>query len=196
MALPVIDHVYRCAVDYSVAGRPCTNVLHVEAASDPNPTAVALAVAEAWGEDTGLCLLQSTSVNLIGVEVTPLDGVTNSAAASFGVAENDNGKHSAFPMPAGDCLVLSLKSDTRGRSANGRMYLSGLCTNQLENDQQSWLSATISAAQAAWTQTATILEAEISGAIFVVASYKLEVAFPITSVTPRSFVASQRDRDH
>jgi hypothetical protein len=171
-------------------------VLHVNAPGSPAAVTVALAVAEAWGEDTSLCLLQSTSVNLNTVEVTPLDGTSPTTGASFGAAENDNGKHSAFPMPAGDCLVLSLKSAERGRSKNGRLFLSGLCSNQMDTNQQFWSGATQTAAEAAWLQFVTVLEAELSGAVVTIASAVLEQDFPVVSATARSSVCSQRRRDH
>jgi len=196
MVLPVIPDVYRCAVGYAVAGQGAVNVLHVTAPGDPSPVTVALAVAEAWGATDSLCSLQSTSVNLNTVEVTPLDGLTPTSGASFGAADNDNGTHSAFPMPAGDCLVLSLKSAERGRSKNGRLFISGLCSNQMDTNQQFWSGATQTAAEAAWGVFLTELNAAIGGAVPVIASYKLEEAFEVVSATARSSVCSQRRRDH
>jgi len=195
MALPVIEDCFRCAVEYTVAGQNCVNVLHVSSASPSTAATIADAVAKAWGETDSLCSLQSTSVNLNAVAVTPLDGESPTVESSFGVADNDNGTHSAFPMPAGDALVISLKTALRGRSHSGRLYLAGLCSNQMPNDQQSWSGSTLTAASAAWAVMAAKLDTEETGARFVVASYKLETMNQVVSVSPKGGVASQRRRD-
>jgi hypothetical protein len=172
------------------------NILHVQTTTPEDADTVGDAVAAAWGLDEGLCLLQSTSVTLDGVDVTPLDGVSPTVSVAFGGAENQAGQHSAFPMPAGDAMVISLKSAARGRSKNGRLFLGGLCSNQMPNDQQSWSSTTVSTATAAWAAMVAKLDDDISGSQFVVASYLLVEAFPIITASPKTAVASQRRRDH
>jgi len=204
MALPVIDDVFRCAIRQTVSGKNAVNVIHVFAPGSPSSAAVAAAVAKAWGDDAGPCLLQATGVTLDGVDVTALDGVSPSVSGTFGLADNQTGQHSAFTMPAGDAMCVALKTDTRGRRANGRLFLAGLCSNQMETNQQAWLGATASAAVTAFGVFATVLDDEITGALHVVATYGenpdteetwTPAAYPILTYSPSTSVASQRRRD-
>lgn len=204
MELPIIEGVYRCSIRQSISGKNAVNVVHVEAETPETASDVATAVAKAWGDDLGPCLLQSTGVDLLGVDCTPLDGVSPTVSVGFGAAENDSGKHSAFTMPAGDAMCIGLKSETRGRRSNGRLFLSGLCTNQLENNQQSWLSATATAAGSAMEAFNAVLDTEIDGLQLVVATYGFNpvteetwtpAAYHVVSFSPSTAVASQRRRD-
>ena len=69
MALPVIPNVYRCAVRQSVAGQTAVNVFHVVDLTTPTATQVAEGVALAWGKTGSICSLQTTAVDLEGVDV-------------------------------------------------------------------------------------------------------------------------------
>lgn len=196
MALPVIPNVFRCAVRQSVAGQSAVNVFHVVDLTTPTAQEVAEGVAAAWGATGSICSLQTTAVDLEGVDVTPLDGVTPTVSAGFGGADNDTGTRSAFAMPAGDCLVVSLKSAQRGRSKNGRMYISGCANNMMVTSQQAWSATTISDAATAFGVFFTELDTDPLSSILCIASYKLEEAFDVVAASAKAAVASQRRRDH
>jgi hypothetical protein len=204
MELPVIENTYRCSIRQSISGKLAVNVVHVRTTSSEDAEDVGNAVAQAWGHDDGPCKEQSTGVTLSGVDVTPLDGVSPTVSVTFGLADNQAGQHSAFTMPAGDVMCVGLKSAKRGRRFNGRLFFSGLCTNQAENNQQAWLGATATALQAELIVFRAQLSDAIAGTEHVVATYGFN---PITEETwepeaneiltysPSVAIASQRRRD-
>lgn len=204
MELPVIENTYRCSIRQTVAGKTVVNVVHVRSIDPEDAEDVGVAVAKAWGHDDGPCKYQVVTTVLAGVDVTPLDGESPTVSVTFGLADNQTGQVSAFPMPAGDAMCIGLKSAKRGRRFNGRLFMSGFASNQMPNDQQSWTSTHASNVQAALITFRAELTDAITGLEHVVATYGFN---PITEETwtpeanevvtysPSTSVASQRRRD-
>jgi hypothetical protein len=194
MQLPIIVGVYRCAIEQAIGASSIANVVHVQAPGTPTAAAVAQEVAFAWGKTGGLSVLQSSQLQYLNVHCTPLDGSSPSADHDFSLANHVGGTQAAASVPVNVCLILSLLTNTRGRSKRGRMYLPGVVQTQVDAPASRWSSGTLTAAVTEWNVWQAQLLAGASLLKQVVASYKLATAFPITTVVARQDFGTQRDR--
>jgi hypothetical protein len=193
-ALPIISGTFRCAISQSIGSSRIANVVHVQAPGTPTAAAVAAEVAFAWGKTGGFSVLQSTQLAYLNVHCTPLDGSSPSVDHDFSLANHVGGTQAASSVPVNVALVVSLLTNTRGRSKRGRMYIPGIVQTQVDIPAAKWSSGTLTAAVTEWNVWQAQLLAGASLLKQVVASYKLATAFPITSVVAKADFGTQRDR--
>ena len=92
-----------------------------------------------------------------------------------------------------ECAVsVGLKTAMRGRSFRGRVFVGPLSEGQITDGQVE--SAGLATMQAGWEQFLTDLGANSPAMQLVVASYLLEEANQVTSISAKSYVATQRRR--
>jgi hypothetical protein len=194
MALPIIGDVYRCSVLQHQRDMAVANVFHVIGDGSESAADVASAVMHAWGDDTGLCLLQSTEIDLDLVTVTPLDGSSTSASVDFSTTSNQTGQQDLIPSPPQVSMVCSLETSARGRSNRGRMYLAGQPDEWLATDRTSWDTTHVADAQETFDHWRGIMVAGDTSVHLGVASYKNAEFHATTSLIVRSYLGTQRMR--
>jgi len=194
MALPVIAFVYRCAVIQSLGSERIVNVIHLRNGDAPPASDVAEAMANAWGDDTGLVNLQSNDLNLLRVDCIQLDGTSPTVSASFATADNQTGKDSGDAVPAQVAGIFTLRSGTRGRSHRGRVYIGGMAQSFLDDPATAWSPTTVGGANTVWGQFTTALEGFLANTEVCVASYKLASAEHPVSADFRSYLGTQHRR--
>lgn len=186
MPLPVIADCYRVALLWN--GGVVVNVMHIsKAAVGPDDVYSVLdnnVDANNWG---GV----SSSFSVTNVDVTPLflNGATH--RYNTGSPAKWSGGVGGQYMPA-VAAGLSLRTNSRGRSYRGRMFFGPLAESAQSN---GIYDETFRAAQqTAWNALVDDLDADDFK--LVVASYKLETAAEVTSLSVSTFVRTQRRRQH
>jgi len=122
------------------------------------------------------------------ITITPLDGTSASTVATVGQA----GANTADPLPAGTALVLTHRTNLRGRSFRGRTYIAGWgedMNTATGNPDQTAITLFVSQ----WTQFRAALS-PINWE-FVVASYLTSQATPVVGTTADARWDSQRRRN-
>lgn len=196
MPLPVIEDVYRCAIDWSnVDGRTATNVLHVDAPG-ANEAAVAAQLANSftadmWNTVGGTGLIQQLTV-------TKLDGTPDGrfygrqALIDMGATELTlAGGGSEAYIPQASALIKETTGAT-GRSGRGRVFLPWL--GETESVNGAIAPNTRDAATAAWVAFANDLVAETMA--LVIASYTHSTASQVLALFCESYSATQRRRNN
>jgi hypothetical protein len=199
--MPVIPGVVRASIRGSLpSGRSWANVVHCRyagGASNPGPTeitALHAKLARLWNGPayaSGLAWIGMTKNNVTTIDVTyyPLDGM----GTSLVLAAAATGALAANLEPPEVAHVLTLRTNTRGRSYRGRIFFGALTTSQLDGNGN--LSATpISQLIAQFNG----LQADLTSIQWkiVVASYLRSVATDVTNVTmdPQPDVIRRRKR--
>jgi hypothetical protein len=194
MALPIIDDVYRCAVNQHVGDLPIANVIHVKADTGTSAHDVADAVQSAWGTSGGFSDAQVNDLVYDNVVVTPLDGSSLSQSMTFGTADHHQGALSGRGVPPNVAFVISLHTAVRGRSHRGRIYLAGLIETLAADPSTAWSSTAISSMATIWSTFTSQLSAGPGSPFMVVASYKLEEALSVDEVRFNAPFGTQRKR--
>lgn len=130
----------------------------------------------------------SSTASVTRLDVTPLDNIT--ATLNFPVtgAKWTGGTGADFvPQVAG---LVSLRTSLRGPEHRGRVYLPFIAEADVTNG--SFISAEVTAGQAAWSTFVTAVAA--AGSTLVVASYVLQTAANVTSALFETQLATQRRR--
>lgn len=185
----MIDGVYRCAFTWHNAGvgRDAANVMHFRSSSLVPATlfsALAANVTSTMWDQTG------SDTKITQVAITPLDGTSPTVTLLTDGSAKWGGGQSAGDVAPQMCAIASLKTDTRGRSYRGRVYLPFVAEGAQANGSLG--SGIAVAMTTAW---ATFIAAAAGDdAHMVVASYKLAEATDVASVTVESLCATQRRR--
>lgn len=189
--LPVIANTFRCAlIGRTYQGVKSVNVFHVEAAT-ADVTDIADALRDA-AENRELMSGKPGSSTPNRLDITPLDGT--SGLQSFTVQEDQFTSTSAttaetVPEAA---AVVQFHTALRGPAHRGRMFIGPLAEASIANgflvgDTQGDLAA-------AWNDYWQVLLGLTPTIGLVVASYELEEATNLSSITVAPGVATQRRR--
>lgn len=145
MALPILTGVFRCAITH---GGPehqgSTNVIHV-LSNSLTPIQVVTALNGAAAPN--IFMPMHTGATPVSVVVTKLDGASPTAE---GALDNPNwlGTSSADTEP-GVAVVVTLKTDARGKRNTGRVFIGPVGEDQVANG--FLIPATATGMQTAWT---------------------------------------------
>lgn len=189
MPLPVIDDVYRVALNWidENSGFNATNVIHIA-----NTGGDAEDVWDALDGNVTTNMWEQANVKagVNQVVITKLDGAASSVV-------KNTGRPSKWEGPASDagslpqvCGLVKLNTGQRGRSFRGRVYLPFCSENQVDNGKI--VSGGMTEWQDAWE--AFILGLVGDGCQLVVASYLLESALDVQTVLCERDTATQRRR--
>jgi hypothetical protein len=188
-ALPVIPGVYLISISYVQGESQLANVFSVLSSSPTTPTDVATHVQGAWFLTNSIADQQSNIVTYNQLSVTPLDGsslptLVDLTAESGGIA----GGLSAVQS----CLVTTFRTNERGRSGRGRMFLGGIPSAGLNSDSTRWDTSPVNNMNTAWgIFMGDLLTHDLS---MVVLSRKLGDARVITDRRVNSYLGTQRRR--
>lgn len=200
--MPFVPNVAiaKVAIDLQQGTRPFTNVVHVGAPANPDEAqllTIATLVYDAY-TDAFLPLLSNTVVAQSATAYSMAS--TTAPVAVYSPTTPVVGDVTGDPLPLQSAAVLTLRTNARGRSGRGRMYISGW------GELSSAASSLTPAASAALITAASAFRAALlaSSVTLVVYSTQSEgdfrttgVAFPVTSIVLRSAVfGSQRDRNN
>jgi hypothetical protein len=196
MPLPVIADTIRVAVRGTATnGHKFANILHFRK-DGALSYAAAIALLDPLllanyntNSGTGLAwrTIAPASASLFQFEYTPLDG----ASATTVIAHNVVGLDAAVPLPASVCLVVTLRTATRGRSFRGRVYTGPYCIDAEGAGVPT--AATVAAVATQWDRFMTINLAA-SGVSLGVASYHLATFTDGVHATADSRWDTQRRR--
>lgn len=186
MALPIIADTFRVALEWN--GGDAVNVIHVfSLTGDANDIADALEASV----DSDMWATVSDSYEIDSIVVTALDGTSTSVVRAPTTAADWTGGTGGEYIP-GYATVVSLRTNERGRSKRGRVFLPRLAESAVANGIIT--SVDLSAMQLAWDTFRTNLNGE--GCELVVASYLLETSEPVTvsNVSTKPGVLHKRQR--
>lgn len=192
--------VAKVAMDFQQGTRPFTNVLHVGAPANPDESqllTIATLVYDAF-TDAFMPLLAGATVAQSATAYSMAS--TTAPVATFAPTTPVIGGQGGDPLPLQSAAVLTLRTNARGRSGRGRIYLSGW------SEGSSVSSSLTPAASAALTTAAAAFRAALLASSITLVVYSTQsggvdrttgVAFPVTSIVLRSAVfGSQRDRNN
>ena len=188
MPLPIISNCYRAAIHWTQQGvgfpTETLNVLHVTTTTQDEADIAVILQTQigTYGADALFNLSSDYKMTL--VQVTKLDG---SSATQDIPVDGPYGEADGDYIPQG-AQVISLKTAHRGPSGRGRIYL-GPC------GEQNQVDGALGGTDSVNTGWANVL-AGINGAdlTLVVASYVHAVARPVTSISSKGFLRTQRRR--
>lgn len=188
--MPVIPGVMRVALNWvgSTSALTAANVLHFRTLLG-NTADVFAAFDAGLGASNNMweCVADSAKINTVAI--TPLDGESPTQEFVTGVDAHWFGGSSGEPMPAVAGLV-SLKTDARGRSNRGRVYVPFVAESAGASGVMG--SGPRTSMQSEWE---TALDDWVTAGItLVVASYELASARDVQVVTVKSGLATQRRR--
>lgn len=194
MALPVIPGVYRCFLQFAGPSNTIIgNVVHVEASGSPTGLQVAQAVGKAWAATGSMYEAQATVTQYQQVVCTPLDGSSISASDAFTTAAHTAGAQGGTVYPANTAAVLRLRTGQRGRSHRGRIYLGQVIASNSSN-LFTWSSSYLTTLTSAGAGFQAALVAGSPSLNLSVASYKLQTALPVITISPNPQLCTVRLR--
>ena len=186
MHLPVIANTFRVAIGWvdGTTGQIATNVIHIE---DPGGNAPAVATMVDNAINHNMLAAVSDHAHINEYTVTPLDGVSGTIVQTPSGINTGGGGSTSSPASS---AVVTVRTAKRGRSFRGRVFLPFIDEAQIAD---GLLTGGVELTTA--TGFATFL-ASISGAggTWVIASYKLATATPVTSVAVLRALGTQRRR--
>lgn len=195
MAFVPVPHGARAVLNFALGSQAFSNVLHFTKPgfdTDDMDQLADLLDAKILSDFIPILSNDCTYVNVTVYDVRTIDGqvVTNSDNAGNGTDAND-------VLPLNAALCVTLRTNDRGRSARGRMYLSGL--SKINTYNGAFLASVISAAEDYVTAIRT--NAAAAGWTLVIASFQedgvlLEIANTraVTSHLVRSGEATSQRR--
>lgn len=187
MPLPFIEGVHRVVLNWTGAnGTSAANVLHLQ---DGGTDAEALWTIFEGEVIANLFNCVATSGIISTVTVTPLDGVSASqdfTAPATALWKGETAGEATFA----DSCVVKLRTAERGKSKRGRIYLPFVAEGAMVTGTVG--TGSLAAMQAAWDSFVAGLET--AGAPLGVASYKLAVWTPLTSLLVEGALGTQRRR--
>lgn len=185
MPLPVIADTYRVALNWTgPSGTHAVNVIHL---LKSGTTAASIASTMDANVTTNMWNNVSASAQVTSLQVTPLDGssatyVLNTTGAKW------TGPNVGTDFAPAVANVISLRSNFRGRSKRGRVYM----PYQAEAGMSNGVNGNTALSQTAWNNWLAAMIA--AGAQPVIASYKLASQVPITAIIVESVLGTQRRR--
>lgn len=162
--LPTISGVHRVAFNWraGASGPYATNVMHFKGASTDT---LALKNALDANVTTAMWAGCGVATNVYQLQITPLDGSSSTMIYTVTGTKWAGPAGSTGLIPAA-CVIVSLKTATRGRRSRGRVYLP--FTDE-GNVSAGSLDSAPTAAQAAWDTFRTAMTTSLYP--MVVASY-------------------------
>lgn len=189
MALPVIPHVYRVAMNhFDGVGASTTNVLHFQNNDDPTP--LELATILNAHVTSNMWALLSNTFGGFSLDIIPLDG-TSATVHTTPASAAWQGGASGTRIPEA-CFGLTLTTDLRGRRNRGRIFIGPVTETQFADGQLS--TSPVNDSTSAWTTFANDLVADASSTALVVASYRGAVAHQVTNIQGHYSARTQRRR--
>jgi hypothetical protein len=152
-ALPNVPKAIRISLDGLIQGtKPWRNSFHYgysvgAAVSAAEVLALANAIATGWAANIGPAL--SDTLELASVTATALD---SSTAPEATVNPGTAGSVTTQPVAAGTALVMQRKVARRYRGGHSRVYIPGVAAAELDDTEESWDSAFLTAFQANWIE--------------------------------------------
>lgn len=190
MGILIIPNVYRVSIEALAGGRQVVNVIHVEGSSTGQEAAAGAAVKTAWEIASGPLVRLNSQVTMqqyVSMDLSSATGgiATVTSSTAGGVAATQ------FSTRAASALV-KWNGASRSRSTRGRLYYGPLSEVDINTDGATVASASSALFTTAFTNFRNSLNS--SGFPLVVASRKLATAFPVTSFSIESTIATQRRR--
>ena len=191
MALPVIENVFRCTLNWSTAdGVTPRNVFHVRSTAP----ATELEIADAINTSTTVEMwnLVGAGYHVDSVTVLALDG--SSAGDEKLLAAGNNGGGAGDPIPSA-CAVLTQRTAQRGPRGRGRLYLGPMA----EGDAGSGLipGTKLTACVEAWIEfNENLVNDATTPCVMVVASYTHADAHNVTNFSMNPIQGTQRRRQN
>lgn len=190
--LPVITHVWRCALRWSTAsGQLAVNVIHIR---DESGTAVADDVYGALNSAVVPLMWYPASggASVSEVDVLPLDGVHGTASYTTGSPAKWTGASGGTVWEPALSALIKLGTGLRGRTHRGRIFLP--FTDQTSAVDGKLADLTVTDTTAAWQGFQTSLNAGSPAFTLGVASYKLAQFNVAESILCEAPLATQRRR--
>lgn len=187
MSLPVITDIFRVAFNWVNGSQHAVNVMHFRdetGVADPSDIVTPLSVSKPTHFLDGI----ASAAHVATYDVTPLDGST--ATGTYSAANWVGGTGSGDPLPQ-VARVMKFTTAFRGRSYRGRAFLPFVAEGAVADGSfigdstgplvsTAWESWRLTLVSAGWT--------------LVVASYKLEEAVEVTTITAETLTGTQRRR--
>jgi hypothetical protein len=185
MPLPVLTHIFRCAIEWTETSATAVNVFHIDSATG-TPLQIATALnAEAGG---GMFDPISSLWAAQQVEITPLDGT--SPSQRFPLTNWVGGGGTDYTPAAS--VVVSLHTNQRGPRGRGRIFLPGIAEGAQTKGAISGAQA--ASVAAAWQEFQDDLVGTSPSMQMVVASYTHVDTHTLTSISCNPVLATQRRR--
>lgn len=190
MVLPVILDTFQVTLVW-VNGdvpRPATNVLHFTDTVG-GQTEANLSTDLAANVSTGMWTAVGQHSIINRVDIIKLDGVSATHSFNIVAAAKWTGQ-GATDIVAQGCMVVSLKSNVRGRSGRNRVYLPWIGETQQTNG--AFVPSVVTDTATAWATFVNDMAA--SGWDLVVVSPKESAAHGLATIIARPNVLTQRRR--
>lgn len=190
--LPTISDVFRLALEWDTfVGVSPTNIFHVLCTATDNVEDIANAFADAFDDTSSINCFNpmNTNFHCRVISVTPLDG--SSSATDITVDNPMDGVATDAVVPQ-VAAVVNFKTHQRGSRGRGRMYVGPCSEGKITNGLLD--SAVVTLMQSNWQAALARMEVGTPSLGPVVASYAHSDAHPITSVTVRAVLGTQRRR--
>ena len=191
--LPVIPNIFRVAIRHVApsTGQHTVNVIHVLGRDDDTGASLASALNDAIADTHPFEALQSGyDSDHVTLQITPLDGHTTTTEHTVSDSAWGGGVGGdAIPEAA---MGVTLYTDVRGRRGRGRVFVGPVSESSVNNGLFG--STLVSDMTAAWNLWQVHLKSLDVNRDFMVASYKDGLARPVTVMTARAQVRTQRGR--
>lgn len=190
MAGLVVPGCFQGVVHATTGGQDVINVVGLQNGSGTAAGAAA-ALQTAWKVTSGPMSVLSSLYQLIEFKAMDISSLNGALAQ---VADTGTGAQTGAPSlaTAGACALVKWNGGTRSASSRGRMYFGPIREGNINPDGRTLVSADQTAIGTAFNNFRASLSA--SGYQLVVLSRKLSQAFPVTSSTVESQIATQRRR--
>jgi hypothetical protein len=162
------------------------NVMHFRKPASSS-AAVAAIILTDWQANMLYPVGNSASIDTL--HITPLDGTTASSDYATGSTGKWVGTQTGDVIPA-QAAVVKLQTALRGRSRRGRVFLPWIA--EISSTVGVMSGGVTATTETAWQAFLTALNG--SALTWVIASYKLASAYPITTVSVESALGTQRRR--
>lgn len=196
--LPIITNGFRLANLYHSADATFVNVFWLVAAGPVDSVSVANDFMETYDDTAAFSspsTLQSSDITLDAVEVTPLDGTSDTLLQQRDAITHGTG---TSPMTAANAaLVVTWLTGARGRSNRGRTFFGGIPAASLEAGSARWSTALITDANIAMQNWINALASTDSNLTLQVVSQRAESSphhRSIFAFTPRRGLGTIRGR--
>ena len=199
MAFIPVPNVVQAELVFTWNGQICQNVLHylVDEGVDPTIQAGIGADLAAWFDDSMQPLVVDT-LSLIEVRLSDLTSEFAPGASWSGGLPLVGSLAGGLSMPNNVSIVMTKRTDFRGRSFRGRIYHVGLSENQVTAN--NIVPATLTSLLAAYAELMTVTVGAETYPLCVVSRYQggeprvTGIATPVTAITSDGIVDSQRRR--
>jgi hypothetical protein len=185
----IIPDAYRVSIEAVSGGQAVTNVVGVTNGAG-TALGAAQAVQTAWKVATGPLTLLPGSYALQAFRALDMSDPNGDIAVVSDSTAGGGGAVAKSTNAA--CALVKWNGGTRSRSSRGRLYHGPLSEPQIDADGRTLLPAVRTSLETAYTAFRNSLSA--SGYPLAVLSLTLSQAFPVTSSSVETIIATQRRR--